>query len=136
VNGHAQHAFWIVIDLVLGKSPFERFHLDWEKPPPILPGFPIDRGGAAVIFVANFRHLATPKKGPANLTKEILGIKKNPPYFEEKSLEVARTWQDSKKDLLVHEDSSHLWLINAEDPSQCTYLRNLKKKTLGGGDEL
>jgi hypothetical protein len=38
--------------------------------------------------------------------------------------------QDSKKDLLVHQDSGHLLLINAEDPSQCTYLRNLKKKTL------
>jgi hypothetical protein len=33
------------------------------------------------------------------------------------------------KDLLVHQDSRHLLLISAEDPSQCTYLRNLKKKT-------
>jgi hypothetical protein len=73
VNGHAQHAFWIVIDLVLRISPFERFHLDWEKPPPILPGLPISRGESAVFYVANFRHLAT-KKGLANLTKEFLGI--------------------------------------------------------------
>jgi len=32
--------------------------------------------GAAVFFVANFRDLATKQKGLANLTKEILGIKK------------------------------------------------------------
>ncbi len=43
-------------------------------------------------------------------------------------LQVARTRQDSKKDLLVHKDSRHLLLINAEDISQCTYLRNLRKK--------
>ncbi len=43
-------------------------------------------------------------------------------------LQVARTRQDSKKDLLVHQNNRHLLLINAEDPSQCTYLRNLKKK--------
>jgi hypothetical protein len=28
----------------------------------------------------------------------------------------------------IHQDSHHLLFINAEDPSQCTYLRNLKKK--------
>jgi len=42
-------------------------------------------------IVANFRHLATKKKGLANVTNEILGIVfKNSPYFEEKRLEVAR----------------------------------------------
>ncbi len=45
-------------------------------------------------------------------------------------VQVGRTRQDSQKDLLVHQDSRHLLLINAEDPSQGTYLRNLKKKTL------
>jgi len=44
-------------------------------------------------------------------------------------LQVARTGQDSKKYIIVHQDSCHLLLINAEDPSQCTYLRNLAKKT-------
>jgi hypothetical protein len=34
------------------------------------------------------------------------------------------------KDLLVHQDSRHLLLISAEAPSQCTYLRNLKKNTV------
>jgi hypothetical protein len=65
--------------------------------------------------------------------------KKHSPYLDRKNLEVAsvflevaRTRQDSKKDLPVHQDSRHLLLINAEDPSQCTYLRNLKKKNTGG----
>jgi len=36
-----------------------------------------------------------------------------------------------KKDLLVHQDSRQfLLLISAEDPSQCTYLRNLKEKKI------
>ncbi len=52
------------------------------------------------------------------------------PALDSVLLQVARIKQDSKKDLLVHQDSRHLLLINAEDPSQCTYLRNLKKKTL------
>jgi len=62
----------------------------------------------------------------------------NSPYLDQKNLEVARfrqcvpagrqSGQDLKKDLLAHQDSRHLLLINAEDPSQCTYLRNLKKK--------
>jgi hypothetical protein len=43
---------------------------------------------------------------------------------------VARTRQDSQKGLLVHQDSHHLLLLNAKDPRQYTYLRNLKKKTL------
>jgi hypothetical protein len=30
--------------------------------------------------------------------------------------------------MLVPKDNRHLLLINAEDPSQCTYLRNLEKK--------
>jgi hypothetical protein len=47
---HVQHAFCIVVDLVLGKSPFERFHLNWEKPPPILPGFSIDKGEGSGFF--------------------------------------------------------------------------------------
>jgi hypothetical protein len=37
--------------------------------------------GAAVFFVANFRDFATKKKGLANLTKEILGIKKKKAIF-------------------------------------------------------
>jgi len=39
--------------------------------------------------------------------------------------------QDSKKSLLDHQDSRHFLLINAEDPRQYTYLRNLKKNTPG-----
>jgi hypothetical protein len=86
---------------------------------------------SAFFFVANFRNLTTKKNGLANLTAGIMGIVFfKSPYLEEKRLEVARTRQDSKKDLLVLQDSRHLLLINAENPSQCTYLRNLKKKNL------
>jgi hypothetical protein len=67
-------------------------------------------------------------------------LKTNSPYLDPKNklkkspdldsvfLWVARTRQDSKKDLLLHHDSRHLLSINAEDHSQCTYLRNLKIK--------
>jgi hypothetical protein len=44
----------------------------------------------------------------------------NSPYHEEKKLEVAKTKQDSKKNLLVHQDSRYLLLINVEDPCQYT----------------
>jgi hypothetical protein len=54
------------------------------------------------------------KNGLANLTKEKLGIEKNIRHILRKKK--AR--------------SCHLLLITAEDPSQCTYLRNLKIKTL------
>jgi hypothetical protein len=56
------------------------------------------------------------------------------PYLDSMVQYVSSTRQDSKKDLMVHEGSRHLLLINAEDPSQCTYLRNVKKQTLGGGE--
>jgi hypothetical protein len=36
--------------------------------------------------VANFRHLATQKKGLANPTKGFLRIKKKSPYLEEKKV--------------------------------------------------
>jgi hypothetical protein len=82
------------------------------------------------------------KKRLANPTKGFLGIFfKESPYLEGKNkkkarscqswtvfLQVAKTRQDSKKDLLVHQDSRHLLPINAEGISQCTYLRNLRKK--------
>jgi hypothetical protein len=58
---HAQHAFCIVVDLVQGKSPFERFHLNWEKPPPILPGFSIDKGEGSGFFSGEFSP-SRPKK--------------------------------------------------------------------------
>jgi len=61
----------------------------WEKPPPILPGIPIDMGGGSGFFCGEFSRLCDKKKGLANLTKEILGIKKKKPYFEGKKLEVA-----------------------------------------------
>jgi hypothetical protein len=44
-----------------------------------------------LFFVANFRHLATKKKGLANPTNGFLRISlKNSPYLEKKKLEVAR----------------------------------------------
>jgi hypothetical protein len=103
----------------------------------------------SVYFLANFRNLATKKKvggggrGAGESNKGIFEIfLTNSPYLDQKNLEVARfrhcvpagrqSGQDFKKDLLVHQDSRHLLLINAEDPSQCTYLRNLKKKNTGG----
>jgi hypothetical protein len=46
---------------------------------------------------------------------------------------VAKTRQDSKKDLLVHYDNCHLLLINIGDPSQCTYLKKLKKQDIDLG---
>jgi hypothetical protein len=53
------------------------------------------------------------------------------PVLDSLFLSVARTRQDSKKDLLVHHDTRHLLLLlsNAEGPTQCTYFRNLKKNT-------
>jgi hypothetical protein len=63
VNGDAQHAFWIVIDMVLGISPFERFHLDWEKPLPILPGLPISRGEGNNFLCSEFSPFGDKKKG-------------------------------------------------------------------------
>ncbi len=41
---------------------------------------------------------------------------------------VAKIREDSKKDLLIHQDNCHLLLINVEYPHQYTYLRDLKKK--------
>jgi hypothetical protein len=41
---------------------------------------------------------------------------------------VVKIKQDSKNDRLVNQETCHLLLINAKDPSQCTYLKNLKKK--------
>jgi hypothetical protein len=84
------------------------------------------------------------KKGLANPTKGFLRFKKkNSPHLEEKKLEVARfrkcvplgcqNYAGSQKNLLVHQDSHHLLLINAEDPCHYTYLRNLKKQTLERG---
>jgi hypothetical protein len=64
------------------------------------------------------RTLATwQQKKKANPTKGFLRFKKKSPYLDKKSLEVARARQDSKTDLLVHQDSHHFLLINAEDPS-------------------
>jgi hypothetical protein len=50
--------------------------------------------------------------------------------FRQCALVVRQNYADSKKDLLVHQDSPHLLLINAEDPTQCIYLRNLREETL------
>jgi hypothetical protein len=81
------------------------------------------------------KRLANPKKG-------FLRLKKNRHILTQKNLEIATfTHLDSvcsgrspelgripKKDLLVHQDSRHLLLISAEDPSHCTYFFILKKK--------
>ncbi len=67
-------------------------------------------------ILANFRNLQTQKKRKEegriqqrdfwDLNKQIRHI------LTKKTLEVARTRQDSKKDLLVPQDSRHLLLIN------------------------
>ncbi len=68
------------------------------------------------------------KKRLPNPTKGFLRFKIKLPYLDKQIflklldlnnvfLQVVRTKQDSKKDLLIHQVNRHLLLINVEDPN-------------------